>query len=123
MVSRCNNVGVRIYVDVVLNHMSADSVNPVGTGGNRADPSARSFPAVPYSRTDFNAPCSIYNYSNIYQVRNCELVGLPDLNQGVAWVRDRIVDFLDKLVEIGVAGFRVDAAKHMWPVDLKVILS
>lgn len=120
MVSRCNAVGVRIYVDVILNHMSADSVNPVGTSGNGADPSSKSFPAVPYSATDFNTPCSIYNYSNIHEVRNCELVGLHDLNQGVPWVRDRMVDFLDKLVEIGVAGFRVDAAKHMWPGDLEV---
>lgn len=35
MVTRCNNVGVRIYVDVLLNHMSGDSANPVGTAGNR----------------------------------------------------------------------------------------
>lgn len=122
MVSRCNNVGVRIYVDIILNHMSTDSVNPVGTGGNRADPSARSFPAVPYSVTDFNTPCSLNDYSNIYQVRNCELIELRDLNQSVPWVRDRIADFLDKLVEIGVAGFRIDAAKHMWPGDLEVRL-
>lgn len=59
-------------------------------------------------------------YQQVDQVRNCELVGLRDLNQGVSWVRDRIVEFLDKLVEIGVAGFRVDAAKHMWPADLDV---
>lgn len=26
---------------------------------------------------------------------------------------------MDKLVDLGVAGFRVDAAKHMWPADLK----
>lgn len=122
MVSRCNIVGVRIYVDVILNHMSADSSNPVGTAGNRADPTART-PAVPYSVTDFNTPCNISDSSNVYQVRNCELVGLRDLNQGVPFVRDRIVEFLDKLVEIGVAGFRVDAAKHMWPGDLNVTLN
>jgi len=121
MVTRCNNVGVRIYVDIILNHMSGDSSNPVGTAGNRADPAARSYPAVPYSVSDFNTPCSIVDYSDRYQVRNCELVGLRDLNQGVTWVRDRIADFLDKLIEIGVAGFRVDAAKHMWPGDLDII--
>lgn len=74
----------------------------------RADPAARSFPAVPYSVTDFNSPCSIVDYSNVYQVRNCELVGLRDLNQAVPWVRDRVVEYLDKLIEIGVAGFRVE---------------
>lgn len=88
----------------------------------RADPAARSFPAVPYSVTDFNTPCAIVDYSNVYQVRNCELVGLRDLNQAVPWVRDRLVEFLDRLVEMGVAGFRVDAAKHMWPGDLNVTL-
>lgn len=121
MVTRCNRAGVRIYVDVVINHMSADSANPRGTGGSTANPSTRHFPAVPYSATDFNRACSIQNYNDRYQVRNCELVGLRDLNQAVPWVKKQIVAYLDKLVEIGVAGFRVDAAKHMWPRDLEAI--
>jgi alpha-amylase len=47
-------------------------------------------------------------------VRNCWLVGLPDLQLGSAWVRDRIVDYMNDLISLGVAGFRVDAVKHMW---------
>ncbi|XP_054738198.1 alpha-amylase A-like [Anastrepha obliqua] len=121
MVKRCNNVGVRIYVDVVFNHMAADNANARGTGGSTADPSRKSFPAVPYSSTDFHTSCGISNYNDANQVRNCELSGLKDLDQSKPWVRDRIVDFLNKLVSLGVAGFRVDAAKHMWPTDLKVI--
>jgi len=39
-------------------------------------------------------------------VRNCELVGLHDLNQGVEHVRQKIVEFLNLLIDIGVAGFR-----------------
>jgi alpha-amylase len=39
------------------------------------------------------------------------LVGLPDLRTGTAWVRDRIVDYLNDLIGIGVAGFRIDAVK------------
>lgn len=120
MVQRCNNVGVRIYVDIILNHMAAPQNPAIGTGGNQANPGTHHFPAVPFSSTDFNWPCAIENYGDVYQVRNCELVGLRDLNQGVTWVRDRLVEFLDHLVEIGVAGFRVDAAKHMWPGDLEV---
>lgn len=38
-------------------------------------------------------------------------------------MRDKIVEFLNKLVDLGVAGFRIDAAKHMWPYDLDVIYS
>lgn len=32
-----------------------------------------------------------------------------------------MVDFLDHLIDLGVAGFRVDAAKHMWPQDMEII--
>lgn len=121
MSERCNAVGVRIYVDVVFNHMAADQGGPaIGTGGSEANVAARYYPAVPFSIDDFNAQCSINDYNNIYEVRNCELVGLPDLNQGSDWVRDRIADFLNDLISVGVAGFRVDAAKHMWPGDLEV---
>lgn len=31
------------------------------------------------------------------------------------------MEFLNHLVNLGVAGFRVDAAKHMWPSDLQNI--
>lgn len=30
---------------------------------------------------------------------------------------------MNKLISLGVAGFRVDAAKHMWPADLEYIYS
>ncbi|XP_055636514.1 alpha-amylase A-like [Toxorhynchites rutilus septentrionalis] len=119
MVRRCNQVGVRIYVDIVINHMAA--VSGVGTGGSVIDVEGLNFPAVPYGRNDFNPACGIYDYGNRYQVRNCWLVGLPDLNQGVPWVRDRIVDLMNKCIDYGIAGFRVDAVKHMWPEDLELI--
>lgn len=120
MVRRCNNVGIRIYVDVIFNHMAADSSAPIGTGGTTANPLSKDFPGVPYTALDFHPSCDIYDWNDIYQVRNCELVGLKDLDQSRDWVRDRIVEFLDHLIDLGVAGFRVDAAKHMWPDDLRV---
>ncbi|CAD7011290.1 unnamed protein product [Ceratitis capitata] len=115
MVRRCNNVGVRIFVDVVFNHMTGDNVNARGTGGSTADPSNKSFPAVPYSNLDFHPTCSINNYNDKYEVRNCELVGLKDLDQSKSWVQDRVVDFLNHLISLGVAGFRVDAASICGP--------
>nr|XP_020037792.1 pancreatic alpha-amylase-like isoform X3 [Castor canadensis] len=56
MVTRCNNVGVRIYVDAVINHMCADSRSS-GTGstcGSYFNAQNREFSAVPYSAWDFN---------------------------------------------------------------------
>ena len=34
-----------------------------------------------------------------------------------------IRNYLNDLTSMGVAGFRVDAVKHMWPVDMNEIFS
>lgn len=123
MVRRCQRAGVRIYVDVVVNHMAAPglSVPLYGTAGSPSDPQNRLYPGVPYNRTHFHPDCTITNYQNATDVRDCALGGLPDLNQTEPYVQDRIVDFMNRLVELGVAGFRMDASKHMLPDDLDAI--
>lgn len=104
---------LRIYVDVVVNHMApAGASAPVnGTGGSKADPLARKFPAVPFSRKDFHQTCAISNYNNATNVRDCELASLPDLDQSKEHVRREIVNFMNHLIDLGVAGFRMDACK------------
>lgn len=52
------------------------------------------------------------------QVRDCRLVSLLDLALEKDYVRGKVADYLNKLIDMGVAGFRVDASKHMWPGDL-----
>lgn len=128
MVRRCNEAGVRVYVDVVINHMSGPLQIKKGTAGSSFNYDEFSYPAVPYGPNDFNRKekCNsesgtIEIYGDALQVRNCELVGLRDLDHGKDHVRAKISEFLNRLISFGVAGFRVDAAKHMWPVDLKVI--
>lgn len=37
-------------------------------------------------------------------------------------MRSKIAEYMNRLIDIGVAGFRLDAAKHMWPGDIKAIL-
>lgn len=121
MIERCNRAGVRIYVDVLPNHMTGKLGLVTGTGGSTADVGNRSYPAVPYTVDDFHPSCNINNYNDPEQVRNCELAGLPDLNQTNPHVREKISEFMNRLIDIGVAGFRIDAAKHMWPNDLEAI--
>lgn len=111
MTRRCNAVGVRIYVDVVFNHMTGSG--DVGSAGSRVNLAAREYPAVPFYAEHFNPKCDITDWGNGWQIRNCELLGLPDLNQAHEWVRTKIADFLNHLIDLGVAGFRVDAMKHM----------
>lgn len=121
MTTRCNRVGVRVYVDVVLNHMAGRAAHMIGTGGSRAHFANRSYPQVPYERREFHRPCDIVDYSDAHMVRNCDLNGLPDLDQSLESVRAQMVRLLDGLVALGVAGFRVGGCKHMWPNDLKLI--
>jgi alpha-amylase len=46
---------------------------------------------------------------------------MPDLDSSKDYVRSKIAEFLNNLIDMGVAGFRVDAVKHMWPGDLSNI--
>lgn len=116
-------VSSRIYADVVFNHMAANQPNETafGTGGSTAFPGVRNYSAVPYDTTNFHPLCALVDYNDRFQVRNCELVGLHDLNQTVEDTRNKIVAYLNNLISLGIAGMRVDAAKHQWPKDLSVI--
>lgn len=71
----------RIYVDVVFNHMTGGASNAQGTGGSYADPDSKYYPAVPFTSEHFHPTCEINNYNDPNNVRNCELVGLKDLDQ------------------------------------------
>ena len=82
----------------------------------------KDYPAVPYEAKDFHQPpCDIYDYNNADEVRNCYLVGLNDLDSSTDYVRGKTADYINDLISLGVKGFRVDAAKHMWPEDIEAI--
>ncbi|KAJ8721956.1 hypothetical protein PYW08_004358 [Mythimna loreyi] len=122
MTTRCNKVGVRIYVDVVFNHMTGSHNESIGTGGSVATTQNNSYPGVPYTDEHFHHPeCEISDYNNATEIRVCQLSGLKDLNQTIPYVRQKIIDYLNNLIDLGAAGIRVDAAKHMWPEDLNEI--
>ena len=63
------------------------------------------------------------DYNDSQQVRFCRLVSLRDLRTGYDYVREQIADYMNKLIDWGVAGFRVDACKHTLPADLEAIYS
>ncbi len=117
MVQRCASSGVDIYVDAVINHMAAGG--GMGTAGSAFG--NKQYPI--YSPQDFHSSCPITNYGDRWQVQNCELVGLADLDTDAPYVQDTIAAYLNDLVNIGVKGFRFDASKHMASTDIAAILS
>ncbi|KAM5257257.1 pancreatic alpha-amylase isoform 4-T4 [Ctenodactylus gundi] len=101
MVTKCNNVGVRIYVDAVINHMCGEDhgAESRSTCGSCSNPRNRKFPAVPYSAWDFNdGKCKtgsggIESYNqDADQVRDCRLTGLLDLALEKDYVRTKVID-------------------------------
>ena len=55
MVERCNAVGVRIFVDTVINHMAGVDREGFGTAGSPFNTMGtnRDFPLVPFTEKDF----------------------------------------------------------------------
>lgn len=120
MVNRCKAAGVDIYVDAVINHMT--NYPSPGVGSNGTAYTKYDYPGL-YAPSDFHTPCTVDDYTNAANVQDCELFGLPDLNTGKDSVRRKIAGYLISLAELGVAGFRIDAAKHIQQVELDDILT
>jgi len=120
MVNRCRAAGVDIYVDAVINHMT--NFPSPGVGSNGTAYTKYDYPGL-YTPADFHTPCTVNDYTNAANVQDCELFGLPDLNTGLPSVRQKIAGYLIMLARLGVAGFRIDAAKHIQQVELDDILT
>jgi alpha-amylase len=119
MVTRCKNAGVDIIADAVINHMT--NFPSPGTGSNGTAYTKYEYPAL-YTASDFHTPCALNNYQSAANVQDCELFSLPDLKTESPSVRQKIAGYLIALARLGVAGFRIDAAKHIQQVDLNEIL-
>lgn len=141
MITALNGKGVAVYADVVLNHMANERNG------------STSFPGAPtvntyvsnstywnnqklfgdltqgiFSSTDFNSANCISDYNDVWQVQNWRMcggggdLGLPDLNPN-SWVVTQQRNYLTALKNMGVKGFRVDAAKHMTAYHLNQVFT
>jgi alpha-amylase len=143
MVSTLQQKGIRVYADILLNHMANESskrpdLNYPGQAllntyaGNTTKYSAlKLYGDLRYnylSASDFGPTVCITDYNNTFQVQNYRLcgggadVGLPDL-LGSDYVVAQQQAYLLALKNIGVKGFRIDAAKHMSISHINRVLS
>jgi alpha-amylase len=122
MVARCAAAGVAVYVDAVINHMTAQAS---GVGSHGTQFTKYAYPGL-YDASGFHMPPCLITAADYLDspdhVRRCELDGLADLDTSSASVRAAIAGYLTSLVQMGVKGFRVDAAKHIAPDDLDAII-
>jgi alpha-amylase len=125
MVTACAASGVDIVADAVINHMSGQDDPGVGWAGSPYE--HYRYPGL-FEPEDFHyctqSPTGdIIDYRDRDEVQQCELVNLADLATGEPSVRERLRAYLDDLLSLGVAGFRIDAAKHMATEDIAAIVA
>jgi alpha-amylase len=121
MIDTCRAAGVSVISDVVVNHMTGQT-SGTGWAGTTFTEERYPGPDGGYGPQDFHdCRTNISSYNDRYQVQNCRLVGLQDLNTGSEYVRQEIANYLNDLISLGVRGFRVDASKHIAATDLEAI--
>lgn len=126
MVRRCAAAGVAIYADAVVNHMTGppladDPSWGVGSAGSRYD--YYDYPGM--LPGDFHTPrCALKGrYDDRVALQRCNVGGRADRNTDADRVQNRIGDYLNGLLDLGVAGLRIDAARHMAAGDIAGILA
>ncbi|EIN05398.1 glycoside hydrolase family 13 protein [Punctularia strigosozonata HHB-11173 SS5] len=123
MVSTCKSAGVNIIADVIWNHM-AGTDSGSGVAGNTF--THYDYPGT-YSGFDFHycgtTGDAILDWGNKTQLQTCQLENLADLNTETEYVRSRLAQYGNDLLSLGVAGFRLDAAKHVNIDSLSNIVS
>ena len=124
MINTCHAAKVRVYADVVVNHLAAGS--GTATDGSSFNGTSLTYPY--FSSSDFHPACDIASSDygspgNRHNVMFCRLSGLPDLMTDGSYVQGQVRNYLTKLRNMGVDGWRFDAAKHMQPSDLAAFLS
>lgn len=118
MIKTCNAAGVKVFADAVFNQRASGSGVGLGGSGYGND----TFPDL--NSSDFHHDCwGDINYGDAFSVRHCALSGMPDLNTDSDSTRSKIAAYLKNLLSMGVYGFRIDAAKHMYPADIEAILA
>ena len=101
LIKKAHGCHMKVIADVVFNHMAnLDAYKDLN------------FPAI--SADNFHPKCSInYNDGNRTSETDCWLGDLPDLDQSKTAVETAHQKHLQKLLALGIDGFRFDAAKHM----------
>lgn len=110
LVNTAHAKGLKVILDVVPNH-TADYLRPYATQYDSEDYQ----PAPPFNNPDwYHHNGDIVDWNNEWQVLNCDLGGLDDLNQDHPEARQAIKDVYKMWVDdTGADGVRVDAARSI----------
>ncbi|HPZ23902.1 MAG TPA: alpha-amylase family glycosyl hydrolase [Bacilli bacterium] len=107
--SRCKEYGIHVIVDTVINHLAGGNSPEEALTPNYQDDRdlLRNYDAWKHTPNlvgdDWNDRYKVTHYN----------MGLPGLNPDNQMVRDKVIGFMNDLIDLGVDGFRLDAAKSI----------
>ena len=104
--------GISIICDIVFNHLATDGGKDIN-GLPTIDPEIENYEPYIYAHQD---ECfHHYKSSDVSGSGNVTMYypGLPDLNTANEKVQERSLALLKECIDVGVDGFRFDAAKHI----------
>ena len=104
LVRICHMRGILVMVDVVANHAGYLDEMDKGFEGIK-----------PFNKEEYyHEDCEITDWSNRWQMENCRLAGLPDLDQNHDFVRSKLKEWVKWLVyTYEFDGIRIDTLGHV----------
>lgn len=101
LVDTAHSMGMFVMVDVLANHVA-----PIGYDYSRIYPFNEEY--------HYHRPCEVTDWKNQWQLENCRLFGLPDLDQNMPWVRKYLCDWVRNLIQkYNFDGIRIDTVRHI----------
>lgn len=124
--AKAEEYGVAVICDIVFNHLANindDELEPDGTP--KVSPAVAEYEPYIYEHRNDTGDTATFHHNPNAQgsgaVTQVYSYGhLPDLNTANPVVQERCLDLLKECIDVGVDGFRFDAAKHIeTPDDLQ----
>ncbi len=129
MIDFCHSYNLKIYVDLVINHMGEFKPEAaVNQGTNGTEFSLYHYGPLNedhdyFEYDDFYHYCAGSNkhiqnedyssFEGIWRLEHYDFLNLPKLNLTKPHVQQVIRKYVQQLLSFGVDGFRIDAAKHL----------
>ena len=107
MCEAADDYGIKVIVDIVANHMANN-----GSDGGGFSYVNTGIESDLYNSDYFHSTNTYTSDSSRYTITQYHL-GMPDLNTSNSYVQNRVLGLLEECVDLGVDGFRFDAAKHI----------
>ncbi|MGN0453450.1 MAG: starch-binding protein [Ruminococcus sp.] len=127
MISSAHELGLYVIADAVINHLGNNETADYKINANTIPKDANAVDYLCERAWDFESSKAIIDAGVFhYPYANCKYTDqgsfdctqnavslLPDLDTGSPVVQEIVLDYWQECIDIGIDGFRIDAAKHI----------